>query len=131
MDSFDRQYAKLKAFCDEDSAARAEQLRSYIDNAPSFDAHSILRKRFSLRLTANSTATTPHSCPRPWRQRVGGAVAAASFVAEPFADFDFDARLDPSETLDDVDALAEEPTSADVTQFMQPVNDEESFTLDF
>ncbi|MFO1368670.1 MAG: FimV/HubP family polar landmark protein [Marinagarivorans sp.] len=132
VDSFDRQYAKLKAFCDEDSAARAEQLRSYIDNAPPFDAHKYSEEAFLAAVNGKLDGDdTTQLSPALAAAGVGGAVAAASFVAEPFADFDFDARLDPSETLDGVDTLAEEPTSADVTQFMQPVNDEESFTLDF
>ncbi|HMW50370.1 MAG TPA: hypothetical protein PKC70_18890, partial [Cellvibrionaceae bacterium] len=46
VDSFDRQYAKLKAFCDDESAARAEQLRSYINNAPPFDAHKYSEEAF-------------------------------------------------------------------------------------
>lgn len=136
VDSFDRQYAKLKAFCDDDAAARAEQLRSYIDNAPPFDAHKYSEEAFLAAVNGkvDSDDTTQIS-PALAAAGVGGAVAAASFVAEPFADFDFDARLDTAAPLDDAAALdsplADETASADVTQFRQPIHEEESFTLDF
>ncbi|HMY38202.1 MAG TPA: FimV/HubP family polar landmark protein, partial [Marinagarivorans sp.] len=139
VDSFDRQYAKLKAFCDDESAARAEQLRSYINNAPPFDAHKYSEEAFLAAVNGkvdsdDTTQISPALTGVAAAAGVGGAVAAASFVAEPFADFDFDAGLD-SESFDSPQALdsaaVEELASDDVTQFKLPANEEESFTLDF
>lgn len=127
VDSFDRQYAKLKAFCDEDAASRAEQLRSYIDNAPPFDAHKYSEEAFLAAVNGKvESDDATQLSPALAAAAVGGTVAAASFVSEPFADFDFDARLDAPET--------EDTQAADVTQFMSPSGDgdgDESFTLDF
>ncbi len=124
VDSFDRQYAKLQAFCDADSAARAEQLRGYIDNAPPFDAHKYSDEAFFAAVNGKVDSDDTQIAPVVAAVGIGGALAAGSVVAEPFADFEFDARLD--------NPLQEETPAADITQFHQPVSEiEESFTLDF
>ncbi|HEY6527839.1 MAG TPA: FimV/HubP family polar landmark protein [Cellvibrionaceae bacterium] len=127
VESFDRQYAKLKAFCDEESAARAEQLRSYIDNAPPFDGHKYSDEAFLAAVNGkvesdDTTQLTPLAA-----AAIGATVASAGFAAEPFANFDFDAKLEEPAAFD-----SDDMNSGDSTQFTTPVADsDESFTLDF
>ncbi|RYZ85718.1 MAG: LPXTG cell wall anchor domain-containing protein, partial [Moraxellaceae bacterium] len=127
VESFDRQYAKLKAFCDEESAARAEQLRSYIDGAPPFDSHKYSDEAFLAAVNGkvesdDTTQLTPLAA-----AAIGATAAGVGFAAEPFADFDFNAKLEEPAAFD-----SDEQSASDATQFMAPVaNSDESFTLDF
>lgn len=125
LNSFDRQYAKLRHFCDEDSNARAEQLRGYIDNAPPFDEHKYSDEAFIAAVNGKVKSDDADVTQIPLgaiAAGASGALAAASFEAEPFAAFEFDDALDETQ-------LKELPVETATNEFIGET--EESFSLDF
>lgn len=126
INSFDRQYAKLRAFCDDDAKERAEQLRSYIDNAPPFDSQKYSEEAFIAAVNGeegvqgdpSASSATPFAL---GAVAAAGAVGLAASQSQAFdTQFNFDATLDETVTTEVSDYTADQAEPG-----------ENVFTLDF
>jgi pilus assembly protein FimV len=115
LESFDRQYAKLRSFGDADSVERAEQLRGYIEGAPAFDAGKYGDESFLAAINADVPSPIEPDITRipPAKVAATAAVVAAAVAAPAMAepqteDLEFDAVLDdePSAITQVTPALA-------------------------
>lgn len=128
INSFDRQYAKLRAFCDDDAKERAEQLRSYINNAPPFDSQKYSDEAFIAAVNGEEAIQENSSSSDTTQFTLGalagaGAVGLAASQSQAFdTDFNFDASLDET-AADDVSDYSSDLTADESA--------EEAFTLDF